>query len=241
MLDVRNLNVKVNGKIVLKNINLKINEGEIHALLGPNASGKSTLAYTIMGLPRYEIISGEIWFRDINITHLPIEERAKLGIALAFQNPPAIKNVKLSLLLKRISREKTTFNIKGLPLTHDFMEREVNVGFSGGEKKISEILQILCLKPAFVILDEIDSGLDIINLNRLMKIIQERLIDNGVSVLAITHRGDILEFLDPDAAHVILNGEIVCSSKDWRKPWETILRCGYEKCGECKERELLTD
>ncbi len=241
MLDVRNLYVKVNGKTILKNVNLKIKEGEIHALLGPNASGKSTLAYAIMGLPSYEIINGEIWFRDINITHLSIEERAKLGIALAFQNPPAIKNVRLSHLLKRISKEKITLNLKDFPLSPNFMERELNVGFSGGEKKISEIIQILCLKPAFVILDEIDSGLDIINLNRLMKIIQEKLINNGVSILAITHRGDILQFLNPDAAHVMINGEIVCSSKDWRKPWETIVRCGYEKCEECKDRELLTD
>lgn len=241
MLDIRNLYVKVKGKTILKKVNLKIKEGEIHALLGPNASGKSTLAYAIMGFPGYEVVEGNIWFKGIDITRLPIEERAKLGIALAFQNPPAIKNVKLSLLLKRISKEKIVFNVKDFPLSLNFLEREVNVGFSGGEKKISEILQIICMKPSFVILDEIDSGLDIINLNKLMKLIQEKLINNGVSVLAITHRGDILQFLDPDEAHVMLNGEIICSSKDWRKPWETILRCGYEKCKECEERELLTD
>ncbi|MEM3492011.1 MAG: ABC transporter ATP-binding protein [Nitrososphaerota archaeon] len=244
MLDIRSLSVKVNGKLILKNINLKIKEGEIHALLGPNASGKSSLAYAIMGLTDYEIANGEILFKGTNITHLPIEERVKLGIALAFQNPPAIKNVKLSLLLKRISKEKPATLpsfLKELSVTPSFLEREINVGFSGGEKKISELLQILCLKPQFVILDEIDSGLDIINLNKLMKIIQERLIDNGVSILAITHRGDILQFLNPDLTHVMLNGEIVCSARDWRKPWETIVRCGYEKCEECKERELLTD
>ncbi len=241
MLKIKNLSVKVDEKFILKKVNMNIKDGEIHALLGPNASGKSTLAYTIMGFQKYKVSEGEIWFRDINITNLSIEERVKLGIAMAFQSPPAIKNVKLSLLLKRIAKEKSIFNMKEFSLISNLLEREINVGFSGGEKKLSEIIQIISLKPTFVILDEIDSGLDVINLTKIVKIIQDKLINNGVSILAITHRGDILQFLDPDVAHVMLEGEIICSSKDWRKPWETILRCGYEKCKECEERELLTN
>lgn len=241
MLKVKNLSVKVNGKIILKNVNINIKDVEIHALLGPNASGKSTLAYTIMGFPKYEVLEGEIWFRDINITNLSIEERAKLGIAMTFQSPPTIRNVKLSLLLKWIAKEKSIFNMKEFSLISNLLDREINVGFSGGEKKLSEIIQIISLRPKFVILDEIDSGLDIINLTKIVKIIQDKLINNSVSILAITHRGDILQFLNPDVTHVMLKGEIICSSKDWRKPWETILRCGYEKCRECEERELFTD
>jgi Fe-S cluster assembly ATP-binding protein len=241
MFKTKNLSVKVNGEDVLKNVSLKIGEGEVHALLGPNASGKSTLAYAIMGLPEYRVTRGGILFKGNDITHLPIEERAKLGIALAFQNPPSVKGAKLSLLLKRISKQQSALNLKDFPLDYSLLEREVNVGFSGGERKLSEIMQIISMKPTFVILDEIDAGLDIINLDKLMRIIQDKLIDNGVSLLAITHRGDILQFLEPDVAHVMLHGEIVCSSKDWRKPWKTILRFGYEKCEECKERELSSD
>ncbi|MGQ9726860.1 MAG: ABC transporter ATP-binding protein [Candidatus Bathycorpusculaceae bacterium] len=233
------MSAKVNDKNILKSINLTIKNGEVHALLGPNASGKSTLAYTIMGFPGYKVIEGKILFDDKNITYLPIEERAKLGITLAFQNPPAIKGVKLSQLLKKISKQ--SINLQDFPLGYELLEREVNVGFSGGERKLSEIIQIISLKPTFVILDEIDAGLDIINLEKLMYTIQDKLVGNGVSLLLITHRGNILQFLEPDVAHVMLNGEIVCSSRDWRKPWKTILRFGYEKCKECKERELPSD
>jgi len=239
MLEIKNLFVEVRGKSILKSVNLTIGSGEVHALLGPNASGKSTLAYTIMGFPECKVTHGEILFKGKDITHLPIEERAKLGVALAFQNPPAVKGVKLSNLLKRISRQP--INFKDFPLDHSLLEREVNVGFSGGERKLCEMTQIISLNPAFVIFDEIDAGLDIMNLEELTRIIQDKLINNGTSLLLITHRGNMLQFLEPNVAHVMLNGEIVCSSRDWRKPWKTILRFGYEKCRECKERELPSD
>lgn len=232
MFRVKGLSVNVQGNRVLKDISLKIEEGEVHVLLGPNASGKSTLAYTIMGFPQYKVVKGKILFKDADITSLPIEERARMGIALAFQNPPAVKGVKLSNLLKRISKQP--LNLEDFPLGKSLLEREINVGFSGGERKLSEIMQIISLNPKFVILDEIDAGLDIINLEKLMSIIRERLINNGISLLLITHRGNVLKFLKPDVAHVMLDGEIVCTSKDWRSPWKTILRYGYEKCRECK-------
>jgi len=236
LLRIENLSVKVHDKEVLRNINLEIKKGEVHVLLGPNASGKSTLTYSIMGFPEYEIINGKILFEGKDITQLLIEERAKLGIALAFQDPPAIKGVKLSHLLKRISKQPLDMNY--FSPDNNLLEREINVGFSGGEKKLSEIMQILSLNPKLAIFDEIDAGLDVINLERLMWIIRDKLIRSGVSLLLITHRGNILQFLEPEVVHVLLQGEVVCSSRNWRKTWRTILRYGYEKCRECKKREL---
>ncbi|RJS69355.1 ABC transporter ATP-binding protein [Candidatus Bathyarchaeota archaeon] len=239
MLKVENLSVRVQGRDILKGVSLKIGKGEVHVLLGPNASGKSTFAYTLMGFPEYKVTQGKILFEGKEITHMPIEERAKLGIALAFQHPVAVKGVTLSRLLKRISKQPLDLN--GFPLDKSLLDREINVGFSGGERKLSEILQIISLNPVFVILDEFDAGLDIVNLEKLTLIIQDKLLRNGVSLLLITHRGNILQFLEPDVAHVMLEGEMVCSSRNWRKTWRTILRYGYERCRECKERGLLSD
>lgn len=232
MLKIENVHVRVNNKEILKGINLNIKRGEIRALLGPNASGKSSLAYSIMGIPDYTITQGRILFEEKDITRLPPEKRAKLGIALAFQNPPAIKGIKLLSLLERISVKRV--DEKELELDDHLLKRDINVGFSGGEKKLSEIIQIFSLNPKFVILDEIDSGLDIKRLEKLTRLIKEKLLKNSVSLLMITHRGDILRFLQPDATNVMLKGEIVCQSTDWRKVWRTIKRYGYEKCKECK-------
>ena len=232
MLKIENLHVNVNNKEILRNVNLEIKKGEIQSLLGPNASGKSTLAYAIMGIPDYKITKGRILFEGKNITRLPPEKRAKLGIALAFQSPPAIRGVKLSNLLKKISMKKV--DEKELELDDHLLKRDVNVGFSGGEKKLSEIIQIFSLNPKFVILDEIDSGLDIKRLEKLTRLIKEKLLKNSVSLLMITHRGDILRFLQPDITNIMLKGEIVCNSRNWRKVWRTIKRYGYEKCKECK-------
>jgi len=239
MLKIENLSVRVGGKDILRKINLEIKKAEIHALLGPNASGKSTLVYTMMGFPDYQIMEGEIDFKGKNIESLSIEERAKLGIALAFQHPPIIKGIKLSKLLEKISKQ--VINIKKFPIKSDLLSREINVGFSGGERKLSEIIQIISLNPSFVIFDELDSGLDVEMLEKLAIIIKDKLLNNDVSILLITHRGNILHFLKPDFAHVIINGELICSSKDWKDMWETIRKYGYEKCKECKEHKLLSD
>ena len=232
MLKIENLSVKVHGKDILRRVSLEIKNGEVHALLGPNASGKSTLAYALVGFPEYNITEGRIYFEGKDITGLSIEERVNLGIALAFQHPPTIKGVKLSKLLEKIS--KRTVDLKQFPVTSDLLEREVNVGFSGGERKLSEIMQIISLNPRFVIFDELDAGLDVENLERLTSIVRDMLFNNDVSILLVTHRGSILRFLKPDIAHVMLDGEIVCSSQNWKKIWKTIVRYGYEKCRECK-------
>jgi Fe-S cluster assembly ATP-binding protein len=229
MLKIDNLSVKVNGKSILKKINLEINNGEIHALLGPNASGKSSLVYTMMGFPDYNVTDGKIIFNGKDITDLQIEERVRLGISSVFQHPPSIKGVKLSKLLDRVSKKKV--ELKEL---NDLLEREINVGFSGGERKLSEIVQVISLDPSFVIFDELDAGLDVENLERLTSLIKSEL-DNK-SILLITHRGRILRFLKPNIVHVMIDGKIVCSSEDWKRIWETIEVYGYEKCKECELR-----
>jgi len=187
MLKIKNLSVRVGDKDILRKINLEIKKAEIHALLGPNASGKSTLVYTMMGFPGYQIIEGEINFKGKNIGSILIEERAKLGIALAFQHPPIIKGIKLSKLLEKISKQ--VINIKEFPIKSDLLSREINVGFSGGERKLSEIMQIISLSPSLVIFDELDSGLDVEMLEKLAIIIKDKLLNNDVSILLITHRG----------------------------------------------------
>ena len=239
ILKIERLSVRVGGKDILKDINLEIKKAEIHALLGPNASGKSTLVYTLMGFPDYKIMEGEIDFKGKNIGNLSIEERAKLGIAVVFQHPPIIKGIKLSKLLEKISKQ--VINIKEFPIKSDLLSREINVGFSGGERKLSEIIQIISLSPSLVIFDELDSGLDVEMLEKLASIIKDKFLHNKVSILLITHRGSILHFLKPDFAHVIINGELVCSSRDWKDIWETIRKYGYEKCKECEKHKLLSD
>jgi len=238
ILKIKNLSVRVGGKDILKDINLEIKKAEIHALLGPNASGKSTLIYTMMGFPDYQIMEGEIDFKGKNIGNLSIEERAKLGIAVVFQHPPIIKGIKLSKLLEKISKQ--VINVKEFPIKSDLLSREINVGFSGGERKLSEIIQIISLSPSLVIFDELDSGLDVEMLEKLASIIKDKFLHNKVSILLITHRGSILHFLKPDFAHVIINGELICSSKNWKDIWETIRKYGYKKCKECEKRKLLS-
>lgn len=228
MLKIKNLEVEVENKRIIKGLNLEIDKNEIHALVGPNASGKSTLAYTIMGIPKYKVVKGFIKFEGKNVNKLPPEKRARLGIALAFQHPPSLNGIKLSTLLQKIGKVE----IK-IPRFEKLLEREVNVNFSGGEKKISELIQLIALNPKLAILDELDSGLDIQTLKLAVKLIKENLLKNGCSILIITHTANILQFLNPNKIHVMLGGKIICSSSNWRKVWKTVKTYGYEKCQKC--------
>jgi Fe-S cluster assembly ATP-binding protein len=236
LLEVKNLKVESNGEKILKGVDFKINLGETQALLGPNASGKSTLAQVILGNPKYKISQGQILFRGKNITRLPPEKRVKLGMALSWQNPPAIKGVKFFQLLDKISRRR--IENEKLGINQDLLKRELNLDLSGGEKKLSELLQVLSLNPKLVILDEIDSGLDLRRLEKVARVIKKELINKKISVLLITHSGEILRFLKPKVTNVMINGRIICRQEDFRKVLRTIKKYGYEKC---KERALFSN
>ena len=238
LLKIEKLKVQANKKEILKGVNLQIKEGEVLALLGPNGSGKSVMAQTILGNPKYKVTSGKIFFEGKNITKFPPEKRVKLGMALVWQAPPAIKGVKLSQLLKKISKVTQVRPVS--ELGKELLEREINLDFSGGEKKISEVLQVLALNPKLVIFDEIDSGLDIKRLELCAKIIKKELIDKKVSVLFITHWGQILQFLKPDLTNVMLGGKIICKSPDYKKVLMVIKKYGYEKCKRCPYISKIT-
>lgn len=231
MLKIENLHVSVNNKKILKGVNLEIKKSEIHVLIGPNASGKTTLVYAILGNPKYKIESGKIIFENKEITKLETEERVNLGISVAFQNPPELKGIKFSTLLQKISKIK--IDLKEFGVEH-LAERELNYGFSGGEKRISELIQALSLNPKFLILDEIDSGLDLIKIKKVANIIKKFFDERHFSVLLITHKPTILKILKPNFVHVMLNGKIICSTKNWKMVFESVENYGFEKCRECK-------
>ncbi len=224
---IKNLYVSVEGNAILKGVNLAIKQGEVHALMGPNGSGKSTLSNVIMGHPAYEITEGEIWFKGENITEMAPDERSHLGLFLAFQYPVAIPGVTLANFLrtaingrrkadnpddKGISipefRKLLVDKLNALKMDHTFAGRYLNDGFSGGEKKRAEILQLATLQPQIAILDETDSGLDIDAL---------RIVADGINalhgpelgVLVITHYQRILNYIQPEYVHIMFDGRIV--------------------------------
>ena len=236
LLKIEKLKAQANKKEILKGINLQIRKGEVQVLLGPNGSGKSVFANTVLGNPKHKVTQGKIFFAGQEITKFPPEKRAKLGMALTWQSPPAIKGVKFSQLLAKISsfRDSTSKYYQFGEVESHLLEREVNVDFSGGEKKISELLQILALRPKLVIFDEIDSGLDLKRLEKVSKTIKKELIAKNVSVLLITHSGAILHFLKPKMTNVMVDGKIICKEKDYKKVLRVIRKYGYEKCKRCK-------
>jgi len=220
-LEIKNLHVEIEGKEILKGINLKLEKGKIHVLMGPNGSGKSTLANVLMGNPKYEITYGEIIFNGKNINNLSPSERAKLGIFLSFQYPQEIEGVTISNFLRtalnsnnedKISimdfKELINEKSKLLKLNENFSQRYLNDGFSGGEKKKSEMLQLLTLNPTLAILDETDSGLDIDALRAVANGIN-KFMSKDKFVLIITHYKRILELIKPNKVSIMLDGKIV--------------------------------
>ncbi len=221
-LEIRDLHVSIDGKQILKGISLVVNPGEVHALMGPNGSGKSTLSYVLAGHPRYKVEQGDILVDGQSILKMSPDERAKLGFFLAFQNPLEVQGVGLSKFLfalaklkdKNISmidfKKQLDENLSLLTVERSFIERDVNVGFSGGEKKRAEVLQLLTLKPSLAVLDEMDSGLDVDSLQLLSKAVGA-LRSPGFSALVITHYQRLLNYLKPDVVHVLIDGKIVAS------------------------------
>ncbi len=226
-LQIQNLHVSIDQKEILKGVDLTVNSGEVHAIMGPNGTGKSTLANTLMGHPSYTITEGNILLDDVSVLTMDVNERAQLGLFMAFQYPVAIPGVTLANFLRtaiNARRKNQSPEDKGMPIPefrkamiermdylkmdHGFAGRYLNDGFSGGEKKRAEILQMAMLSPRFAILDETDSGLDIDAL---------RIVSDGVNslrgpnlgIMVITHYQRILNYIDPDYVHVMMDGRIV--------------------------------
>jgi Fe-S cluster assembly ATP-binding protein len=224
---IRNLHAQIGGQEILKGVDMTIKQGEVHALMGPNGTGKSTLAYVLMGHPGYEVTEGEVIYKGVNILDLEPDQRAQLGIFLAFQYPVAIPGVTLANFLRtaiNARRKAENPEDKGIPIPefrkllkekmdllkmdHSFAGRYLNDGFSGGEKKRAEILQMATLKPEIAILDETDSGLDIDAL-RVVSDGVNALRGEDLGVLIITHYQRILNYIKPDFVHIMLGGRIV--------------------------------
>ena len=223
MLKIENLQVEIDGQEIVKGLDLEVGKGEIHAIMGPNGSGKSTLANVLMGHPRYEVTGGSITFQGEDVFELEPDERAKLGMFLAFQYPSEVPGVSVANFLRTAVnsvREEELSAMEMFRLIQDkmkimqmdpkFAERYLNEGFSGGEKKRNEILQMLMLEPKLAIMDETDSGLDIDALQVVAKGVNE-LRGPDFSAVIITHYQRILRYIEPDHVHVMLDGRLVTS------------------------------
>ena len=241
MLQIKNLYVNVGDKEVLHDINLQIDDGETHVLLGPNGSGKTTLLMTLMGYSNYTVTKGTITYNGEDVTAMHANERAKRGIGMLFQRPPTISGLKLGKMLTAISRTKQE-NIQELAKSvhmDKFLERDINKGFSGGEIKRSEVLQLMIQNPDFVMLDEPESGVDLENISLIGTTIGTLLekdkhrANRKKSGLVITHTGYILDYLDADKGHVMCDGQIRCHGNP-REILKDIKQRGYKECLECR-------
>ncbi|PKQ30189.1 MAG: ABC transporter ATP-binding protein [Actinobacteria bacterium HGW-Actinobacteria-10] len=241
LLDIRGLHVNIGEREVLKGIDLAIDEGETHVLLGPNGGGKTTLLNTILGIPGYVVTAGSITFKGHNLLELEIDERARLGIGVAFQRPPAVRGVKLRQMIEVASRGQAD-EARVAELAQELnlgymLDRDVNMGFSGGEAKRAEMGQLLAQRPDLALFDEPESGVDLDNIavvggaiNELLK--GARVSQNKSAGLIITHTGHILEFVNADVGHVLYNGRLACKGNA-RDLIGEISHQGYEKCVEC--------
>ncbi len=221
LLKINNLKASVEGKEILKELNLEIGQGEIHVIMGPNGAGKSTLANTLMGHPKYSIMDGEMVFEGDIINDLKVDARARKGIFLSFQYPEEVPGITVENFLRSAKgavagkvqniiqfRKALKEKMKLLKIDESYAQRYLNLGFSGGEKKKNEILQMAVLEPKLAILDETDSGLDV----DAVRIVAEgvsKLVNEESSILIITHHNRILDYLKPDYVHVLMDGRIV--------------------------------
>ena len=239
LLEVKNLGVQVEEKKILKDLNLEIRPGETHVLMGPNGAGKSTLGYTLMGNPKYAVNSGKILFKDEDITDLPADKRARLGMFLSFQEPLEVPGLSLESFLRSAYIQRTGKKLRlwdfqkqmaacmeVLHMDPSYAQRDLNVGFSGGEKKKAEILQMMMAEPDLAILDETDSGLDVDAVRLVSEGVRAYQENQKGALLIITHSTRILESLHIDYTHVLVDGRLVATGDG--SLVEKINREGYE-------------
>lgn len=251
MLIIEDLQVELAGKILLKDIDLEIKPGETHILFGPNGSGKTSLLMTIMGYPQYTVKKGKITFKGVDITYAPINERASLGIGMSYQRPPTINGLKTRQMIEICAKEEK-INVKEMAQSlnfEDLLERDVNAGFSGGEIKRSELLQLRAQNPDLMLFDEPESGVDIENMALIGKSIARMLQkdsqkEDSRSIaqswrertkmgLIITHTGYILDYVPADKGQVLYDGVLACSGNP-REIFTCIGNMGYEECIQCR-------
>jgi Fe-S cluster assembly ATP-binding protein len=241
-LSIEQLTVEVEGREILHNINLEMKLGETHVLFGPNGSGKTTLLMAIMGFPKYRITRGKITFKGQDITMLSLDERARLGIGMSFQRPPVVRGVKtrdmVSACLRGRGDDETIGKLASRADLSDFLERDINLGFSGGEIKRSEMLQLMAQKPRLALLDEPESGVDLVNIALIGELINE-LLEKDCPIperkcmgLIITHTGHILDYVNARTGYVMCDGVIGCEG-DSREILATIREKGYQECITC--------
>ena len=241
-LSIEQLAVEVEGREILHNINLEMKPGETHVLFGPNGSGKTTLLMAVMGFPRYRITKGKIIFEGQDITMLPLDERARLGIGMSFQRPPVVRGVKtrdmVTACLKGREQEESISQLADKADLADFLDREINYGFSGGEIKRSELMQLLAQRPKLTLIDEPESGVDLVNIALIGELINGLLekdcpiLERKCMGLIITHTGHILDYVNARTGYVMCDGVIGCVG-DPHEILTTIREKGYEECIKC--------
>ncbi|QTA81992.1 putative ABC transporter, ATP-binding protein [Desulfonema limicola] len=253
MLLIEELKVEIGGKPILKNINMEVPQGETHVLFGPNGSGKTSLMMTLMGFSGYNVTHGKITFKGHDITYMPINERAQLGIGISFQRPPTINGLKTREIVEICGAGNANLDVEKLAKEincTDFLDRDVNHNFSGGEIKRSELLQLMAQKPDLVLLDEPESGVDLENIVMIGDTINTLLgrsiqcqcpietpfktivSDQARSALVITHTGHILDYITADKGRVLFDG-VLCFTRNAREILKWIREYGYEECARC--------
>jgi Fe-S cluster assembly ATP-binding protein len=241
-LSIEQLTVEVEGREILHGINLEMGLGETHVLFGPNGSGKTTLLMTIMGFPKYRVTEGRIIFKGQDITTLPLDERARLGIGMSFQRPPVVRGVKtrdmVAACLRGRDQKESISQLAEKANLADFLDREINYGFSGGEIKRSELMQLLGQKPELTLIDEPESGVDLVNIALIGELINELLekdcpiLERKCMGLIITHTGHILDYVNARTGYVMCNGLVGCEGAP-REILATIREKGYQECVAC--------
>ncbi len=249
MLKIEGLHVMLGDKEILKGVNMEIGAGEVHILFGPNGSGKTSLLMTIMGYPQYRVTEGKIMFKGHDITHMPVDERARLGIGMSYQRPPTINGLKTRDMVRICAKGEDNVEALAAEVNFtDFLDRDVNAGFSGGEIKRSELLQLMAQNPDLMLFDEPESGVDIENIaligNTISSLLQRSFQAHAdlsqkkahrhrnKMGLIITHTGYILNYVPADRGQVMFDGVMACRGNP-QEIFQTISRAGYQECIKC--------